>query len=172
MQWEVSEVRTLEVVLTETDFAIETSVVMKPFKETIILNTNQDFYGMRDVVAEVLKRRPQDLELGYTCSWWKVAEKATPASLRTAESWMRLVEDIKLWLAADKKQVATKWGIMVVDKDDLGKSGSSGKETKEKKVCGLHTCLLSLNPVPTRLLLNPSNPTPHHPPSSSQHMQN
>lgn len=145
---------------------------MKPFKETITLNTDQDFYDMRDAIAEVLKRCPQDLELGYTCSWWKVAEKATPASLHTAESWRRLVQDIKLWLAADKKQVATKWGIVVVDKDNVGKSGLSGKDTKEKTVCGLCTCLLSLNPIPTRLLPNPSNPTPHHPPSSSQHMQN
>lgn len=113
---------------------IETLVVMKPFKETIMLDSEQDFYDMRDAVAEVLKRRSQDLELGYTCSWWKAADKTTPAALRTVESWTRLVQEIKLWLAADRKRVATKWSITVVDKDDIGGSGRNGKETKEKKV--------------------------------------
>jgi hypothetical protein len=119
-----------------TDIAITAFVKMKPFNEKAKLDSSDSFFDVRDKIARVLNRRSQDLTLGYFCSWWMVKAQASPNSLRDEEAWEGLVEEIKLWLAGDKKRPGNGWSITVMDKEDAEGSGKvAAKAANEKKVC-------------------------------------
>jgi hypothetical protein len=149
-----------------TDIAITAVVKMKPFSEKAKLDSSDNFFDVRDKVAKVLNRRPQDLTLGYYCSWWTVKAQASPNALRDEESWVELVDEIKLWLAGDKKRVGTAWHIAVMDKDDAEGSGkATTKAANEKKVCvnSSPTCEIAISiDQLTHLLRNRSLRKPSH----------
>ena len=109
---------------------------MKPFNDKAKLDSSDSFFDVRDKVAKVLNRRSHDLMLGYYCSWWTVKAQASPNALRDEDSWVELVNEIKIWPAGDKKWVGTAWHIGIMDKDDAEGSGKAAtKAANEKKVC-------------------------------------
>jgi hypothetical protein len=97
---------------------------------------------VRDEVAKVLVRRPQDLELGYIASWWIAQEKKEPRSLMSDVDWAYLREDMKLWLAGGKTRPKSNWSITIMDRDDATFASRKTSENKSAKKVFVFTSIL------------------------------
>lgn len=116
------------------DVDITTHIKRQPFTSIIKLQSNMDFFHVRDEVAKALNRRSQDLELGYIVSWWTAQEKKEPRALMNDTDWNYLIEAMKLWLAGGKNRSNSNWFITIMDRDDASVTSKKAPEKGNKNV--------------------------------------